>query len=112
LDRRRRRPQHPRVPRGLDPRPPAPEAGQQDARDRPQRAAAAGPARLPEDAAMTVVDAPRLRRSWAEPAGIVAWFATVDHKRIGTRYMATALLFFFLGGARGGPPRASSAQRP
>ena len=57
---------------------------------------------------MTVVDAPRLRRSWAEPAGLVAWFATVDHKRIGTRYMATALVFFFLGGLEAAALRDSS----
>jgi len=59
---------------------------------------------------MTVVDAPRLRRSWAEPAGVVAWFATVDHKRIGTRYMATALVFFFLGGLEAAALRAQLAR--
>jgi cytochrome c oxidase subunit 1/cytochrome c oxidase subunit I+III len=59
---------------------------------------------------VTVVDAPRLRRSWAEPAGIVAWFATVDHKRIGTRYMATALVFFFLGGLEAAALRAQLAR--
>ena len=59
---------------------------------------------------MTVVDAPRLRRSWAEPAGLVAWFATVDHKRIGTRYMATALVFFFLGGLEAAALRAQLAR--
>jgi len=59
---------------------------------------------------VTVVDAPRLRRSWAEPAGLVAWFATVDHKRIGTRYMATALVFFFLGGLEAAALRAQLAR--
>jgi cytochrome c oxidase subunit I len=59
---------------------------------------------------VTVVDTTRLRRSWAEPAGVVSWFATVDHKRIGTRYMATALLFFFLGGLEAAALRAQLAR--
>ena len=59
---------------------------------------------------MTVIDAPRLRRAWAEPAGVVSWFATVDHKRIGTRYMATALVFFFLGGLEAAALRAQLAR--
>ncbi|HEU5009284.1 MAG TPA: cytochrome c oxidase subunit I [Gaiellaceae bacterium] len=40
----------------------------------------------------------RLERSWEEPKGVVPWFATVDHKRIGTRYLVTAGVFFVLGG--------------
>jgi cytochrome c oxidase subunit I len=40
----------------------------------------------------------RLERSWEEPKGLVPWFATVDHKRIGTRYLVTAGVFFVLGG--------------
>ncbi|HEY7345060.1 MAG TPA: cytochrome c oxidase subunit I [Gaiella sp.] len=59
---------------------------------------------------MTVVDTTRLRRSWAEPAGVVSWFATVDHKRIGTRYMVTALTFFFLGGLEAAAMRAQLAR--
>ena len=59
---------------------------------------------------MTVVDTTRLRRSWAEPAGVVSWFATVDHKRIGTRYMVTALVFFFLGGLEAAAMRAQLAR--
>jgi cytochrome c oxidase subunit 1/cytochrome c oxidase subunit I+III len=59
---------------------------------------------------MTVVDTTRLRRSWAEPAGVVSWLATVDHKRIGTRYMVTALTFFFLGGLEAAAMRAQLAR--
>ena len=59
---------------------------------------------------MTVVDTTRLRRSWAEPAGVISWFATVDHKRIGTRYMVTALVFFFLGGLEAAAMRAQLAR--
>jgi cytochrome c oxidase subunit 1/cytochrome c oxidase subunit I+III len=59
---------------------------------------------------VTVVDAPRLRRAWAEPAGPHSWLGTVDHKRIGTRYMATALVFFFLGGLEAAALRAQLAR--
>jgi cytochrome c oxidase subunit 1/cytochrome c oxidase subunit I+III len=59
---------------------------------------------------MTVVDTTRLRRSWAEPAGLVSWLATVDHKRIGVRYMVTALTFFFLGGVEAAVMRAQLAR--
>ena len=34
----------------------------------------------------------------AHPSGIWSWLTTVDHKRIGTLYMFTALAFFFIGG--------------
>src|SRR3954469_6947081 len=47
---------------------------------------------------MTTVDVDRLRRSWAEPTGLVAWLSTVDHKRIGLRYGVTAAGFFLAGG--------------
>jgi cytochrome c oxidase subunit I+III len=59
---------------------------------------------------VTVVDTTRLRRSWAEPAGIVSWLATVDHKRIGVRYMTTALTFFLLGGLEAAALRAQLAR--
>jgi cytochrome c oxidase subunit 1 len=34
----------------------------------------------------------------AEPTGIWSWISTVDHKRIGTLYLFTALFFFIVGG--------------
>ncbi len=34
----------------------------------------------------------------AEPRGLISWLTTVDHKRIGMLYMATAFMFFLLGG--------------
>ena len=43
-------------------------------------------------------DVQRLERSWAEPAGVLAWLGTVDHKRIGVRYLVTAGVFFVAGG--------------
>jgi cytochrome c oxidase subunit 1/cytochrome c oxidase subunit I+III len=40
----------------------------------------------------------RLTESWAEPPSLGSWFTTVDHKRIGRRYMVTAGLYFMLAG--------------
>jgi cytochrome c oxidase subunit 1/cytochrome c oxidase subunit I+III len=40
----------------------------------------------------------RLERAWAEPSGFVAAITTVDHKRIGIRYLVTASIFFLLAG--------------
>ncbi len=34
----------------------------------------------------------------AEPTGVWSWITTVDHKRIGTLYLFTALFFFVVGG--------------
>jgi cytochrome c oxidase subunit I+III len=39
-----------------------------------------------------------LARTWAYPRGIVGFFSEVDHKRIGLRFILTALGFFVLGG--------------
>jgi len=39
-----------------------------------------------------------LRRAWAERPGIASALTTVDHKRIGRRYLATAMAFFAVGG--------------
>jgi cytochrome c oxidase subunit I+III len=47
---------------------------------------------------MTLAQLDRLERSWAEPRGLVAALTTVDHKRIGVRYLLTASVFFLLGG--------------
>jgi cytochrome c oxidase subunit 1 len=40
----------------------------------------------------------RLARTWADPPGFLGWLMTVDHKRIGRRYIVTAMVFFVLGG--------------
>lgn len=40
----------------------------------------------------------RLSRTWATPPGPRGFLTTVDHKRIGRRYIATALVFLLLGG--------------
>jgi cytochrome c oxidase subunit I len=39
-----------------------------------------------------------LNRTWETPAGLYGWFATVDHKIIGLRYIVTAFIFFLLAG--------------
>jgi cytochrome c oxidase subunit I+III len=40
----------------------------------------------------------RLRAIWETPKTTYGWFATVDHKEIGRRYIATAFIFLILGG--------------
>jgi len=35
---------------------------------------------------------------WAGPGGLVGWLGTIDHKRIGRRFIVTAFLFFAAGG--------------
>src|SRR3954453_18574931 len=35
---------------------------------------------------------------WEESGGLKGWFTTVDHKKIGRRYLVTAALFFVLAG--------------
>jgi cytochrome c oxidase subunit I+III len=47
---------------------------------------------------MTTIQLERLHRAWAEPGGLVSALTTVDHKRIGNRYLATASVFFVLAG--------------
>ena len=43
-------------------------------------------------------EAARLRRAWAQPRGLVGFLSEVDPKRIGLRFIVTALAFFALGG--------------
>ncbi len=49
-----------------------------------------------------VVDVKRhqasLESTWADPPGVWGWLTTVDHKRIGIRYIVTAFGFFALAG--------------
>ena len=39
-----------------------------------------------------------LEHSWKDAPGFWGWLTTVDHKRIGKRYIVTAFIFFLLGG--------------
>ncbi len=43
-------------------------------------------------------DLARLEEGWGERPSLRSWFSTVDHKRIGRRYLVTASLFFVLAG--------------
>src|SRR3954447_10812487 len=40
----------------------------------------------------------KLEEEWGERPSLRSWFSTVDHKRIGRRYMVTAGIFFILAG--------------
>jgi cytochrome c oxidase subunit I+III len=42
--------------------------------------------------------AEHLESVWGERPGLASWLQTVDHKRIGFRYLYTGLIFFILGG--------------
>ena len=44
-----------------------------------------------------VLDA-RLATTWSTPPGLLGWLSTVDHKRVGRRYIVTAFIFLLLGG--------------
>src|SRR5687767_5886601 len=48
--------------------------------------------------ATTALDQPHARGAHAEKTGLWSWLTTVDHKRIGILYGATAFFFFLLGG--------------
>jgi cytochrome c oxidase subunit I+III len=39
-----------------------------------------------------------LERTWSDPPGLIGWFAAVDHKAIGRRFVVTAFAFFVAGG--------------
>jgi cytochrome c oxidase subunit I len=42
--------------------------------------------------------ASRLEQLWETKPGLIGWLGTVDHKRLGKRYLVTAFLFLALGG--------------
>ncbi|ACR28635.1 cytochrome c oxidase subunit I [Burkholderia glumae] len=58
-------------------------------------------ARRPELDAITPdsAEARALAQLWESPPGLRGWLATVDHKRIGLRYIVTAFAFLLAGGA-------------
>jgi cytochrome c oxidase subunit I+III len=39
-----------------------------------------------------------LERTWGAKPGLVGWLSNTDHKSVATRYVATAMVFFLLGG--------------
>jgi cytochrome c oxidase subunit I+III len=52
----------------------------------------------------------RLERLWAEPHGLWTFLTTVDHKKIGKRYLVTAFAFFVLAGIEALTMRTQLAQ--
>ena len=54
--------------------------------------------------------AERLTQLWPPPRSILAWLTTVDHKKLGKRYIVTAFVFFALGGVEAAVMRAQLAR--
>jgi cytochrome c oxidase subunit I+III len=52
----------------------------------------------------------RLEKVWAEPSGLVTFLTTVDHKKIGVRYLFTAFAFFVAAGLEALTMRAQLAR--
>ena len=67
--------------------------------------------RSPRDTGMddAALDA-TLRQTWSPARGFIGWFAEVDHKRIGKRYIVTAFIFLILGGLLAAVMRLQLAQ--
>ena len=47
---------------------------------------------------------------WEDAPGLPGFFTTVDHKRIGIRYLVTAVIFLLLGGIEAGLIRMQLAR--
>ena len=47
---------------------------------------------------------PHARRfgGWADAPGVLGWISTIDHKRVGRRFIGTAFGFFVAGGVLAG----------
>ena len=62
----------------------------------------------PLEAKTAVAD--RLHALWEGPPTLLGWLATVDHKKLGIRYIVTACVFFALGGLEAAVLRAQLAR--
>ena len=99
-------PQHPGQPGRLDQRLADDQAGQPHA----ARSASTRTSSTPSSPTWRASSDPRRRPSrrppsgedlatlWEDAPGIPGFFSTVDHKRIGMRYIYTSFVFFFLAG--------------
>src|SRR4051794_35781458 len=84
------------------------QAGSPDAANRPRAARPQRRGRLPAEPGRMTVTSDKgaqvaqaeheLLEVWEDPPGIPGFFATVDHKRIGIRYIYTSFVFFFVAG--------------
>ena len=97
--------EHRRESRALDPGAADGQEGCADAQPRRDRRGGQGaPGVSPRtsitgsDMATTVLDQHRVHAAQGEKTGLWSWITTVDHKRIGILYGATAFFFFLLGG--------------
>ena len=52
----------------------------------------------------------KLQEMWEDSPGLRGWFGTVDHKRIGIRYLITAFIFLAIGGIEALAMRVQLAQ--
>ncbi|MDQ1396736.1 MAG: cytochrome c oxidase subunit, partial [Acidimicrobiaceae bacterium] len=52
----------------------------------------------PEEPAERAEHDEELTEVWEDAPGLVGFFSTVDHKRIGMRYIYTSFVFFFIAG--------------
>src|SRR3954463_3394488 len=98
-------PEHRREPRALDPGAAVGQERCADAQPRRDRRRGQGAPGVPprtsitgSDMATTVLDQHRGHAAHGEKSGLWSWITTVDHKRIGILYGATAFFFFLLGG--------------
>jgi cytochrome c oxidase subunit I+III len=57
----------------------------------------AGPASASRHAGEAAL-ADRLERIWSSPPTLLGWVGTVDHKKIGRRYLVTSVAFLLVGG--------------
>ena len=56
------------------------------------------------EASVAELLAPHVRRfgGWADAPGVLGWISTIDHKRVGRRFIGTAFGFFVAGGVLAG----------
>ena len=52
----------------------------------------------------------RIEHAWLDRPGLLGFFTTVDHKRLGIRYIVTSFVFFFIAGLLALVMRAQLAQ--
>ncbi|MFL5620774.1 MAG: cbb3-type cytochrome c oxidase subunit I, partial [Gemmatimonadaceae bacterium] len=60
--------------------------------------------------AIDETDRERLQRTWEPETGFLGWLKAVNHKSVGKRYIATALVFFLAGGLEAGMMRMQLAR--
>src|SRR4051812_10746197 len=65
---------------------------------------------LTEPRPVATVPEEELLDVWEDAPGLPGFFSTVDHKRIGMRYIYTSFLFFFVAGAMALVMRAQLSQ--